>query len=65
MFTIDHFQTAPKPKSGCKTPLKKTGNETTKIEEHLLIYIFWIKTAFADNRYWLLIMDEYTHFQWN
>jgi hypothetical protein len=28
-------------------------------------HISWVETAtFADNRYWLLIMDEYTHYLW-
>jgi transposase InsO family protein len=38
----------------------------TKKGERILIDLSWIKTAsFAHNRYWLLILDEYTHFLWS
>jgi hypothetical protein len=39
---------------------------TTKRDERILIDISWIRTAtYADNRYWLLVMDEYTNFLWS
>jgi hypothetical protein len=45
---------------------KKARKIATKKGERLLLDLFWIKIAsFAHNRYWLLIMDEYTHFLWS
>jgi hypothetical protein len=42
---------------------KEARKIATKKGEILLIDLSWIKTAsFAHNRYWLLIMDEYTNF---
>jgi hypothetical protein len=42
---------------------KESDNIATKKGEPLLIDISWIRTAtFADNRYRLLVMDEYTNF---
>jgi hypothetical protein len=47
--------------------MKNISNENDNIAtqkgERLLIYISWIRTAtYADNRYWFLVMDEYTDF---
>jgi hypothetical protein len=45
---------------------KENDNIATKKGERLLIDISWIKTAtYAVNRYWLLVMDEYTNFLWS
>jgi hypothetical protein len=45
---------------------KENDNIATKKGERLLIDISWIRTAtYADNRYWLLVMDEYTNFLWS
>jgi hypothetical protein len=45
---------------------KEARTIATRKEERLLMDLSWIKTAsFAHNRYWLLIMDEYTHFLWS
>jgi hypothetical protein len=42
---------------------KEARTITTKTGERRLIDLSWIKTAsFAHNRYWLQIMDKYTHF---
>jgi hypothetical protein len=44
---------------------KQNDNNATKKGERLLIDISWISTAtYAENRYWLLDMDEYTNFLW-
>jgi hypothetical protein len=41
-------------------------NVATVKGERLMIDISWIKTeSTAKNRYWLLIMDEYTNFLWS
>jgi hypothetical protein len=40
---------------------KKDDNIATKKCKRLLIGFTWIRTvAFADNRYWMLVMNEYT-----
>jgi hypothetical protein len=45
---------------------KENDNVALKKGEFLLIHIPWIKTeTFADSRYWLLNMDEYTYFVWS
>jgi hypothetical protein len=42
---------------------KENDNIATKKDERLSIDLSWIWTApYADNRYWLLVMDEYTIF---
>jgi hypothetical protein len=44
---------------------KEARRIATKKGERLLTDLSWIKTAsFAHNRYWSLIMDEFTHFLW-
>jgi hypothetical protein len=44
---------------------KENDNTATKKGERLLIDISWIRTAtYADNRFWLLVMDEYKNFLW-
>jgi hypothetical protein len=44
---------------------KENDNIATKKGEHLLINISWIGTpTYADNLYWILVMDEYTNFLW-
>jgi hypothetical protein len=45
---------------------KEARTIATKNREQILLDLSWIKTAsFVHNRYWLLIMDEYTHFLWS
>jgi hypothetical protein len=45
---------------------KEKNKVATKKGELLLIDISWVKTVtIADDRYWLLIMDEYTHYLWS
>jgi hypothetical protein len=45
---------------------KESKEYATKKGERLLLDISCIKTAsFADNQYWLLIMDEFAHFVWS
>jgi hypothetical protein len=45
---------------------KENDNIATKKGARLLNDISWIRTAtYADNRYWLLVMDEYTNFLWS
>jgi hypothetical protein len=49
-----------------KIPKEPSMNVATDKGERLLIDISWIKTeSIAKNRYWLLIMDEYTNFLWS
>jgi hypothetical protein len=46
-----------------KTIPKESRTISTKKGEIILIDLFWIKTAsLVHNRYFILIMDEYTHF---
>jgi hypothetical protein len=52
-----------KAKNRMKKIPKENDNIATKKGERLLIDISWIRTATnADIRYWLSVMDEYTHF---
>jgi hypothetical protein len=45
---------------------KEARTIVTKKGGRLLIDLSWLETAsFAHNRYWLLIMDENTHFLWS
>jgi hypothetical protein len=47
-------------------PKEPSLNVATVKGERLMIDISWIKTeSIAKNRYWLLIMDEYTNFLWS
>jgi hypothetical protein len=49
-----------------KIPKEPSMNVATVKGERLTIDISWIKTeSIAKNRYWLLIMDEYTNFLWS
>jgi hypothetical protein len=46
-----------------KIPKEPSANSATVNGERLMIDISWIKTeSIAKNRYWLLIMDEYSNF---
>jgi hypothetical protein len=50
-----------------KIRMKKISNElknpATIKREQIMIDLSWIKTnSYAKNRYWLLIMDEYTNY---
>jgi hypothetical protein len=57
------YQHCAKSKMKMKNIPKENDNIATKKGERLLIDISWIRTAtYAENRYWLLIMDEYTNF---
>jgi hypothetical protein len=59
-------QHCPKAKIRMKNIPNENDNITTKKGEFLLIDISWIGTAtYAGNRYWLLVMDEYTKFLWS
>jgi hypothetical protein len=45
---------------------KQDNNPSTRKMEQLSIDLSWIKSAsFAANRYWLLVMDDYTNFNWS
>jgi hypothetical protein len=47
-------------------PKEPSENTATVKGKRLMIDISWIKTeSVAKNRYWLLIMDEYTNFSWS
>jgi hypothetical protein len=47
-------------------PKDPSDNTTTVKGERLMIDLSWIKTeSIAKNRYWLLIMDEYTYLLWS
>jgi septum formation topological specificity factor MinE len=49
-----------------KIPKEPSANIARVEGEKLMIDISWIKTeSTAKNRYWLLIMDEYTNFLWS
>jgi hypothetical protein len=49
-----------------KIPKDPSENSATVKGERLMIDISWIKTeSVAKNRYWLLIIDEYTNFLWS
>jgi hypothetical protein len=45
---------------------KENDNIETKKGERLLIDNSWIRKAtYEDNRYWLVVKDEYTNFLWS
>jgi hypothetical protein len=49
-----------------KIPKEPTANSATVKGERSMIDISWFKPeSLAKNRYWLLIMDEYTNFLWS
>jgi hypothetical protein len=55
-----------KAKNRMKNIPTENDNIATKKGERLLIDISWIRTAtYADNRYWFLVMDEYTNCVWS
>jgi hypothetical protein len=57
------YQHCAKAKFRMKNTPKENDNIATKRGEGLLINIFWIRTAtYADDRNWLLVMDEYTNY---
>jgi hypothetical protein len=49
-----------------KIPKEPSAHSATVKGERLIIDISWIKTeSIVKNRYWLLIMDEYSNFLWS
>jgi hypothetical protein len=55
-----------KAKIRMKNMPKSTTTKATSKGERLFIDLAWIKTAsFANNRYWLLVMDDFTNFIWS
>jgi hypothetical protein len=45
---------------------KRADNPAKEKGERIFIDLSWIRTpSFARNKYWLLIMDEFTHFLWS